>query len=61
MEELVKRIKSGAWVALGGFVVTVISLALENIGVFELTQQEQAIVVILGTAIVTQITKYLNK
>lgn len=60
MEELLKRIKSAGWVALAGFIATAITLTIEYIDVFNLTAQQQALAVIFGTAIVSQITKWLN-
>lgn len=59
-EQLQKRFSSGLWVAFGGFITLVITLTLENIEAFNLTEAEKAVVLILGTAVVTQITKYLN-
>ena len=61
MEELLKRIKGGLWVALAGFIITVIGLVLENISVLNLGETEKVVVMILGTALISQITKYLNK
>jgi len=61
MKELIKRIKSGVWVAGASFLVTVVGLILQNIGVFNLTPTEAVIATALGTALVSQITKYLNK
>ena len=60
MNELQKRFTSGLWVAFGGFVTVVITLTLEHIEVFNLSETEKTMALILGTAIVTQITKYLN-
>lgn len=61
MREFYKRIKSGLWIALAGFISTILTLALQNIDAFKLDPTMQAIVVILLTAITSQITKYLNK
>jgi hypothetical protein len=60
MEELFKRIKGGLWVAFAGFMATAITLLLQNLDVLNLTPGAEAIIVILGTAIVSQITKFLN-
>ena len=60
MEELKKRLKSGAWVSFAGFLVTAIGIILEQLEVFELTPIEQAIAIALGTGLISQITKYLN-
>ncbi|MBT6053329.1 MAG: hypothetical protein HOG49_41580 [Candidatus Scalindua sp.] len=60
METLVKRIKGAAWVSAAGFIVVVIGLVLENLDALELTGVQQTWMMIVGTAIVSQITKYLN-
>lgn len=60
MEELLKRIKGALWVSAAGFIATAITLTLQYISVFNLTEQQQAIAIILGTATVSQITKWLN-
>ena len=60
MKELFKRIKSGLWVSFGSFLVTTITLILENIGVLNLSPTEQMIAFAVGTGIITQITKTLN-
>lgn len=61
MEYLIKRIKSAGWIALAGFIATIIQISIENIDAFQLTDSQQAIALIVGTAIISQITKYLNK
>ena len=61
MKQLYKRIRGGAWIAFAGFFVTVVGLALENLDVFQLTETQGTIVLIIGTALISQITKYLNK
>ena len=54
------RIRAGAWIAFATFVATVLSLVIENIASFGLSEITQAIMVILLTATVSQITKALN-
>lgn len=54
------RIRSGAWIAFASFVATVLLLVIENIASFGLSEVTQAVIVILLTAIVSQITKALN-
>ena len=60
MQEFLKRVKSGAWVAFGGFVATLLTLTLQHIDAFDLSENGKLFAVILLTAIVTQITKWLN-
>jgi len=59
-KELLKRVKAGLWIILSGTVAQVLTLLGQNIGMFNLTQTEQAVAVIAITAITSQITKYLN-
>ena len=61
MQEFYKRIKSGLWVALAGFIATLLTLIAQNIDAFKLDPTTQAIVIIFLTAVTSQITKYLNK
>jgi hypothetical protein len=61
MEQLLKRIKSAGWIALAGFIATIIGLTLEHIDALNLGQTEKTIALIIGTAVVSQITKYLNQ
>ena len=61
MKELFKRIKGAVWVSFAGFVVVVIGLVLENLDTLNLTEVQTTIAIILGTAIVSQITKHLNR
>jgi len=61
MENLIRRVKSGSWVALGGTITVTIGMFLEHIEVFELSDKQEIIALIIGTAIVTQITKVLNQ
>lgn len=60
METLIKRIKGGAWIAFAGFVATLFGLVIENVDALELSVRQEALLVILLTAIISQITKYLN-
>ena len=60
MNYLRRRLKSGAWIGLAGLVSTVFLLVIENISSFELSEATQAVIVIILTAAVSQITKYLN-
>ena len=59
-EELKKRVKSGSWIVLAGFVVTALSLLIERLDVFQLTEVEKTLLFVVGTALVSQITKWLN-
>ena len=61
MEQLFKRIKGGLWVAFAGFISTALTLVLQNLDVLNLSPGMEALVVIVGTAAISQITKYLNK
>ena len=58
--QLSKRTKGCLWITLAGIISTILLLVVENIGMFQLTDNWKLIVVILGTAIVSQITKWLN-
>jgi hypothetical protein len=61
MNELYLRIKSGAWVAGAlTFVLVVLELVVENADRFELSDFWKGAVIVLSTATMTQITKYLN-
>lgn len=60
METLVKRLKSATWTAFAGFVVVVIGLVIENLNDFNLTEAQKTFALIIGTAIISQITKTLN-
>jgi uncharacterized membrane protein len=60
METLIRRIKGGAWVALAGAIVTIITLVVENLDALALTDVQQTWALIIGTAIVSSITKQLN-
>lgn len=59
-EVLWKRIKGSLWVAFAGFTVTVFGLVLENLDALNLTESQQLTALIVGTAIVSSITKQLN-
>lgn len=60
MDYIVNRLKSGAWVGFAGLASTVFLLVIENISSFDISDQSKAITVIVLTAIVSQITYYLN-
>lgn len=60
MEQLIKRLKGAAWTAFAGLVVVVIGLVLENLNAFNLTEVQATYAMIIGTAIISQITKHLN-
>ncbi len=60
MNYIEKRIKSWGWVGLAGVISTVLLLVIENISRFNLSETTQAITLIVLTATVSQITKYLN-
>jgi hypothetical protein len=55
-----KRIKGGLWVSLAGTLAIVLSLVIENVAMFELSDNMKLIVVLVATAIISQITHYLN-
>ena len=59
-KELKKRLIGGLWVTFAGFMATAIGLFLQHIDAFSLNQTEKTLYLIIGTAIVSQITKYLN-
>ena len=61
MEEFIKRIKAGLWVATGGFVVTTLGVVLQNLDLLHLTDFEKVMYTAVLTGIVTQVTKWLNK
>ena len=60
MNELLKRLKSATWIAFAGLVVAIIGLVLENLSAFNLTEVQATFAMIIGTSIISQITKYLN-
>jgi len=60
MSKLLKRVKAGAWIALAGFISTLLVLVVENIERFQLSEQGRVVVIILATAVVSQITKAIN-
>ena len=60
-ETLKKRFKSGLWIILAGTVAQILTLVLENIGEFGMSANYVAILTVVLTAIVSQITKYINK
>jgi hypothetical protein len=59
--QISKRIKGGLWVSLAGTLAVVLSLVVENVGMFQLSDNMKVLVVIFGTGIISQITKYLNR
>ncbi len=61
MEQLFKRIKGGLWVAFAGFLSTAITLVLQNLDVLNLSPGAEALVVVVGTAAISQLTKYWNR
>jgi len=60
MNYIVSRLKSAGWVGFAGVFSTVLLLVIENISAFDISDQSKAITVIVLTAIVSQITYYLN-
>lgn len=58
--ELTTRFKAGLWICLAGAVASVLNLVIENVAMFKLSEFGQAILIIVLTAIISQITKYVN-
>ncbi len=61
MDYLKTRIKSGFWIALAGFITVLLGLVIQNIGKFEIPAPYDTITMIFCTAIISQLTKWLNE
>lgn len=59
-EVLKKRLKAGAWVILGTAVAGILTLLLENINEFGLSEPYKVLATAVLAGTITQITKYLN-
>lgn len=55
-----KRVKGAVWVAFGGFISTLATLTLNKMGDFDLGPNAKLAITLGLTAVVTQITKWLN-
>lgn len=60
MDYLKTRIKSGFWVAAMGFLAVLIGLVIQNIGQFEIPAPWDTVLLIILTAILSQISKWIN-
>lgn len=60
-QEALKRFKSGMWVMFAGFSAAFLNYIMQNVAMFNLDATSQMIVVAGLTAVISQITKILNK
>jgi ABC-type microcin C transport system permease subunit YejB len=61
MQELKTRFTSGLWIAGAAFTVSVLINVINNVDQLKVDEAWKSVIVVVGTAVVSQITKYLNK
>lgn len=59
--EILKRFKSGGWIAIAGGISFVLSEIIANIDYLSISPEWKSVLILVGTAIISQITKLLNK